>query len=297
MTTLRVRVYVGADHRARVVGWESQLAVVVENASAMLTRSSGVALNVVESVGWPRSGGPLPKTLTALKAADPGVDVDLVLGLVDATDKAESVFAALVATEQSARHIVLRSFAWQAEGAALGPEAEGLGESARERLLIARRQHKQSVLLAYGIARLFGEEEALGSTYSKDITELAPKVGERLGPAVATALATRKDTLKQAGTKTDSGGLRRVDTENLAQVGMLLEADKPGVAWELLEPLLELYPEHAEISVVGCQVAVARKASDIEARCEAALLLGSKSPAAHLALAQALVAGDDAKNT
>ena len=47
-TILRIRVYVGADHRARVVGWEKELATVIGSASALLHRGSGVQLELSE---------------------------------------------------------------------------------------------------------------------------------------------------------------------------------------------------------------------------------------------------------
>lgn len=288
--SLRVRIYVGADHRARVIGWEPELLAVVENASAMLVRGSSVSIDLVESVGWPRSGGPLGNTLAALMASDPGLDVDVVIGLVDAIESAETSFASLVATNSDARHIVIRGFSWQAEGAALGPAAEDLSESARDRLLIARRQHKQSIMLAHGIAELFGEPQALGSAYAMRTEALEPQAASRLTAQVLATLAIRKEAASRRPVVPEAGALRLIDTETLAQVQLLLEADKPGVAWEILEPLLELYPENPEIAVMGCEVAAARAATDIGARCENAVRLGSEAPSAHLALAKSLIA-------
>lgn len=291
-----MRIYVGADHRARVIGWEPELRAVVENASAMLVRGSRVSIDLVESVGWPRSGGPLGNTLAALAASDPGLDVDVVIGLVDAIESAETSFSSLVATNKEARHIVIRGFSWQAEGAALGAAGEDLSESTRDRLLIARRQHKQSILLAHGIAELFGESLALGSAYAMGTKSLEPQAASRLTSQVLSTLATRKETAARKPVVAEAGALRLIDTETLAQVQLLLEADKPGVAWEILEPLLELYPENAEIAAMGCEVAAARDATDIRARCESAVRLGSEAPRAHLALATSMVELEGTKN-
>lgn len=285
-TVLRLRFYVGADHRARVIGWEEELTTVVELASSLLQRASGVRLELVESVGWERAGGPLGKTLSSLAANDPGLDVDVVVGLVDASEDSLDSFETLVMVNGEARHIVVRGFHWQAESAALGSAGESLGESAKDRLLIARRKHKQSVALAHGIAALFGESAAFGPEYAMSTTSMQAEAGARLGQAISKTLAVRAEAKLRKPAKPEPGALRLIDRENLAQVLLLLEANKPGVAWEILEPLLELYPDHAEIASAGCLVADAREASDVGARCARAVALGSADPASLLALAK-----------
>ncbi len=293
-TTLRVRVYVGADHRARVIGWEDELATVMQWASSLLYQKSAVQLELVESVAWERAGGPLEKTLASLVAKDPGLDVDVVVGLVDAPEKSLADFDSLVRVEGKARHIVLRGFHWQAESAALGDSADQLGETAKEQLLIARRKHKQSVMLAHGVAALFGETAAFGPRYEITIHEIGADAGKRLRTLIPQELAARKEAELRKPQQPEPGALRLIDRENLGQVQLLLEAKKPGIAWEVLEPLLELYPQNAEIAVVGCLVAEARDATDVATRCKSAVSLGGKDPAVYLALARTqLVAEPD----
>ena len=287
---LRVRFYVGADHRARVVGWEEELTEVVNAASALLSRASNVQLELVESVGWERAGGPLEKTLASLTANDPGTDVDVVVGLVDASETALADFSSLVRVDSKARHVVVRGFHWQAESAALGSGGENLGESAKDRLLIRRRKHKQAIALAHGIAALYGEPAAFGARYEMTTNALAGDAGDRLRESVPKRLALRKEAERRKPKTTEPGALRLIDRENLAQVRLLLEAEKPGVAWEILEPLLELYPANAEIATVGCLVAEARNATDVGGRCAGAIEAGSESPLAYLALAKTQLA-------
>lgn len=290
-TVLRVRVYVGADHRARVVSWEEELTEVVNAASALLSRGSSVQLELVESVGWERAGGPLEKTLESLTANDPGTDVDVVVGLVDASETALVDFSSLVRVDSKVRHIVVRGFHWQAESAALGSGGDKLGESAKERLLIRRRKHKQAITLAHGIAALYGEPAAFGTRYEMATKAIVGDAGDRLRESVLSRLALRKEAERRKPKTAEPGALRLIDRENLAQVRLLLEAQKPGVAWEILEPLLELYPANAEIATVGCLVAEARSATDVAVRCEGAISAGSESAEAYLALARTQLAG------
>jgi hypothetical protein len=92
---LRVRIYAGADFRSRVVGWQEELDQIVASSSALLQRASGTGLKVVETIDWKRSGGKLDKTLKSLRSLDRGVDVDLVIGLIDAPESAEVAYGKL----------------------------------------------------------------------------------------------------------------------------------------------------------------------------------------------------------
>jgi len=293
-TTLRVRVYVGAEYRERVVDWESELTAVLAMSSSLMERSADVRLELVEAVVWKRSGGPLDKLLEALAARDPGLDVDLVVGLAAAPETLSVHFRDLVASDASARHVVLRSYNWQLEREALGDAAEGLTESSLDEVLRRRRRHKQSVVLVQGISMLFGESAVLGTDYSSSTQFIDAEAGARLALAIPEQLKRRKKALSQAPAAIPDV-LRLVDVEKLAQVHMLLDVHKPGVAWELLEPLLELYPERADIAEAGCLVAKAREAGDAVARCTKAVSLNADNAATQLALGVLLIAGDRAR--
>ena len=49
---LRVRVYAGAAYRARVMGWQEELAQVIAASSAILQNASGTRIELVESLDW-----------------------------------------------------------------------------------------------------------------------------------------------------------------------------------------------------------------------------------------------------
>lgn len=155
-----MRVYAGADYRMRLLDWRAEAQRTVVSASGILQSGADTRLELVEIIEWNRSGGELDKTLTTLRLLDPGADVDLVVGLIDAPAERSDRAAELVGYDLLGKHLVLRSYARQAESEALGSELAALSEAAQDQVLAKRAHHKQSVLLASGIAHLFGADEA-----------------------------------------------------------------------------------------------------------------------------------------
>lgn len=295
---LRVRVYAGADFRARVVGWQEELASVVASSSAILQRSSGTRLELVETIVWKRSGGKLDKTLQSLTSLDRGVEVDLVIGLIDAPTKARDEYAQLLDAHVLGRHLVIRSFNRQAESAALDPSAAALDEAQKDELLERRRRHKQTLILAQGIAKLFGGPDA--GNYSAQSTALDSHTAAILRVTIrahtgktetawAEALAELEtmdvrpellELVRNRGASSEDrhkpkqealGALRSVDREKLENVRKLLKEGRASIAWEVLEPLTELYPDFPAIVDLACLAAHARGASDAGSRCQRAV--------------------------
>jgi hypothetical protein len=306
---VRVRVYAGADFRARVVGWQKELDLVVASSSALLQRASGARLEVVETIDWKRSGGKLSKTLQSLSSLDRGVDVDLVIGLIDAPAEVENEYAQLIAAEVLGRHLVVRSFNRQAESAALDPSAATLDEATKDELL-DRRRHKQSLLLAQGIAKLYGAADA--GVYSTTETALDARAAAILRVTMAAHLkkveskaegsAVWVKALEELETmdvrpelleivrshgeaadvprKTEDetlDALRSIDREKLENVSRLLKEGEASTAWEVLEPLTELYPEAPPVVDLACLAAHARGASDALARCQKAITISDSN--------------------
>jgi hypothetical protein len=275
-----------------------------------LQEATGTRIELVESLDWKLSGGKLAKALQSLSAFDRGVDVDLVIGLIDAAPTAEEAYDQLLGAEVLGKHAVVRSFNRLAESEKLASSTASLGEAAKEGLLDRRRRHKQALLVAHAVAMAFGAE-ATGN-YSVSAAKLSEPAAAILKITIPAALAAdlpdadRRSIWGGAMTKLEALGarpqlleqarlqaadnrnvpssepaqldaLRSVDRETLASVQELLDAGSTARAWELLEPLTELYPGMAAIKDVACVVAFARAASDALERCRDATATNSNN--------------------
>lgn len=297
-----MRVYAGADYRMRLLDWRAEAQRTVASASGILESGADASLELVEIIEWQRSGGELDKTLTTLRLLDPGADVDLVVGLIDAPAERSDRAAELVGYDLLGKHLVLRSYARQAESEALGSELAALSEAAQDQVLAKRAHHKQSVLLASGIAHLFGADDASSEkfvdapTYDAQQHQLSDAGSARIRLTISAHLSDEPDSwapvLKRLQAETapftligrvkerfspenntsasePAAGslLREVDRERLQYARSLLASRKGDEAWTQLEKLLELYPEATELLVPACQSAHLRGASDARKHC------------------------------
>ncbi len=316
---VRVVVYAGADYRSRVTGWEDELARVFSQVSAIFERDCQLRIEVTSVKPWKRSGGKIASTLKGLKSHDPGPNVDLVIGLIDAPEGHEVEMGKLVQVEPLGRHLVLRSFNRQAEADALALDSLGLSEDAQDELLAKRRRHKQSVVLAHGIAVFFGatgqgSEYVDAPRYSTSLMKLSEASTRVIAitstahlsagdPVEAWTKAKRELTalgasaellsaidIRQKRDVSESKGdaqaqIRSEDKERILSAKRLFADGKLDEAWEILEPLIERYPQAAIVSDLGCTVSASRKAKDALAHCNLAVTLNRENPELWIALA------------
>ena len=89
--------------------------------------------------------------------------------------------------------------------------------------------------------------------------------------------------------------VRPADREHFHAAERLEAAGRAADAWEELEPLLDFYPDEAEVQRFACRLSVAaeRDRSAIEARCAAAAKVAPGDAEPHLRLAQGYFAGKD----
>ncbi|MBL4633591.1 MAG: hypothetical protein JKY56_06955, partial [Kofleriaceae bacterium] len=265
-----------------------------------------------------RSGGKIASTLKGLKSHDPGPEVDLVIGLIDAPKRHEVEMGKLVRVDTLGRHLVLRSFNRQAEADALAIETLGLSEDAQDELLAARRRHKQSIVLAHGIAVFFG---AVGqgpeyidaerySTSQMRLSEAAARViaitsaahlsegnraeawarvkqelttlGARAELLAAIDIREKRDANESKGDGRTA--IRSEDKSRILSTKGLIASGKLDEAWETLEPLIERYPQEATVVELGCIVSASRKAKDALAHCNLAATLNKANPDIWIAL-------------
>ncbi len=315
---VRVAVYAGADYRARVTEWEDELSKVFSQVSAIFQRDCQLRIEVTSVKPWKRSGGKIASTLKGLKSHDPGPKVDLVIGLIDAPKGHEIEMGKLVQVDTLGRHLVLRSFNRQAEADALALDSLGLSESAQDELLAKRRRHKQSVVLAHGIAVFFGASGQMpeyvdGPRYSTsqmklseasarvialtstahlsegDPAEAWTKVKKELTALGASAEVLSAIDIHKKRDVSDSKGdgqaqIRSEDKARILSAKRLFANGKLDEAWEILEPLIERYPQAAIVSDLGCTVSASRKAKDALAHCNLAVTLNRENPELWIAL-------------
>lgn len=306
---VRLRVYAGADYRARTLGWQEELETVISQVSAIFEQQSNLRIELVDTKDWKRSGGKLEGTLKSLKSHDPGPDVDLVVGLIDAPTRHELELQELVLADTLGRHLVVRSFNQQIEREFLKLETYGLAESQEDELLSVRRRHKDTVLIAHGIAELFGVSDAVpnsggdtvdGFKYSPSITTLSSEAarivsinsaahlaednkaeawalaGQELAKLGADSnLLSKVNDRKEANQSSDEGeqakGIRESDRTRLLKAKRMMAAGKLAEAWESLEPLVERYPREAEVSDAACALSTLRNSKDSLTHCTLAV--------------------------
>ncbi len=323
---LKLRLYAGADFRARLLDWDKEAHTNVEEASRILQATTGVALELAEVIEWKRSGGAMEQTLSSLRLLDPGAGVDLVIGFIDAPDTHSDSLSDLRAYDLLGRHLLVRSFNRQSELAALGQSARELPESTQDELIATRRQHKQAVVLANTIAHLLGgvdgEAEYADSgvylpaqsqlsaasaaivrrtvaAYKNNSQEEWQKLGDELQAAAADAglIAAARARGKALGSAVKDqvaaeSILRPVDRDKLQEARNLLKSRKPMEAWTRIEALLDLYPEALELAVPACLAAQMRSADDAIRYCRHATELAPESAPAWIALALSLQQGN-----
>ncbi len=322
---LRVRVYAGAAFRARVMGWESELERVVASASVILQDASGARIELVESLDWKLSGGKLVQALKSLRSFDRGVDVDLVIGLIDAANSAEEDYDKLLDADVLGKHLVVRSYNREAESEALGSPAERLDEATKDELMDRRRRHKQTMIAVQALSKVFGGpvaqryktsdttfeasagdilritiaarvQAALPGAVAKSIWQDASAKLQALGVGPELLRLARQEGLGDAAAKKpaqdDIDALRSIDRTTLATALELLEEGDASAAWERLEPLTELYPRQRDVVDLACAVAAARRSKDAMARCMASTASNAENGQSWLRLGGLQLAGE-----
>ncbi len=310
--SLRVRVYAGLEYRQRQEEWKKELDIVLARSSALLAPCD-LRLELVEAPMWKRSGGALPTILSTLIAQDPGADVDLVIGFVDAPREAEVQMEQLVLTKPFSKHLVVRSFNRQA--AAQSASMGALSEAEQDRALDEAARHKQSVVLAHGIAESFAASHAGSKTIDGPVyqpklhlfsdaackrlslvapayiqnteeawTQVIAALGNDTSADVLDAAKTRKNGLHAPVSKENT--MRDLDRERLLSSQMLLEQNNAEEAWASLEPLIELYPKNAEVATLACKASQARGGEDARSHCQMATRVAAKEASNWISLGE-----------
>ena len=155
---VRVRVWAAADYRRQTVEWQSRFRRLVDRVNALCRTWPGVRFEVVDIRDWERdSQQPSMAALVGdLAAADPGDDVDLVIGLVAALPIFPGAIENIGMARYFSKHVVMRGLHELAEYDELRRQFDTLTDRERESLLAARKLHKEQVIFLHEWAHTLG---------------------------------------------------------------------------------------------------------------------------------------------
>jgi tetratricopeptide (TPR) repeat protein len=167
---LRVRVYADPEYQAQTPRWSDRIGAQIERADAAIQGEFGVRLEVESIRTWERAERfeGLDKALAELAAADPGADVDWVIGFAPALTFASAAHEQLGVGALFGRHLVVRGMFSLEETRALETALDKLPSEEREALLRERRLHKETAVLLHEWAHTLGafHEHTPGSLMS-----------------------------------------------------------------------------------------------------------------------------------
>ena len=167
---LRVRVYADPEYQAQTPRWSERIREQIDRANATLETGFGVRLELEAPRTWKRADRfeLLDKALEGLAAADPGADVDWVIGFAPALGFASAAHEQLGMGAVFGRHLVVRGMFSLEETRALETVLDKLPREERDALLRERRIHKETAVLLHEWAHTLGafHEHVPGSLMS-----------------------------------------------------------------------------------------------------------------------------------
>ncbi len=188
---LRMRVYVSREHQTESPAWQKHLAERVAEANRVLAADLEARIQLEQPRDWPlaESTETLDKSLAALRAMDPGQDVDFVLGLVASEPKLSFAFQELGLAQLFGKHLVLRAANDARELDAIEQSFGQLSAGERQKLYRSRRAHKGAAVLLHELAHAWGAphtrdgNSVLNARYSPKGTGFGAEAARFLGVA------------------------------------------------------------------------------------------------------------------
>jgi tetratricopeptide (TPR) repeat protein len=190
--SLRVRVYADPEYQAQTPRWTDRIRAQIARADGAIEADFGVRLEVESIRTWKRAERfeGLEKALGDLATADPGADVDWVIGFAPALTFASAAHEQLGMAAVFGRHLVLRGMFSLEETRALETVLDQLPFEEREALLRERRLHKETAVLLHEWAHTLGafHEHEPGSLmspmYEPSQSGFSPPIVRLLRPAL-----------------------------------------------------------------------------------------------------------------
>lgn len=322
LRVFRVRAYVDADYQAQTPNWEQRIRAQFEWAKNVTKGELDLHLELVEVRRWERD-----RSATALSAArkqlidaDPGADVDWVVGYVSSLPGVTTTVDELGVAEVMSRHAVLRGIENPEEGRAIEETLVLRKVQEREPLYRQRKLHKEAAILLHQWAHALGaiHERAtdtlmsraysLGSTRFSDATVALLEIGLAHWPAAQVAGSPEQAAWRSARrARLEKDDAYLWQTEERAAVLGIDPRQPPGDALttyaaakkltdkaeyedaaERLAPWVELPNPPTRLLELACEIAWRRHVSDadIERLCGLAMGRPESGPEASLNLAR-----------
>jgi len=330
--TIRMRVWAARDYRRGTFEWASRFRRVVERVDGVAGRWPNVRFEIVEMKPWERDSTDLSleRLLDELEHADAGGDVDLVIGLVAAMPVVPTQIHNLGMARQGGRHVVIRSLHELTEYQAAQEVFDELQPSERERVVAARKTHKEQVVFLHewghtlGLLHTVRAWSIMNPEYSEEMSRFSETDGKMIELALARpdGWTEKLRAIVQAGDpdwnpREREAWLRRGERAaeapapsrttraapaDVAVLNQAIEAARAGridAAWELVSTVEKKYPRDPEVRILVCQLAAARpddaaRTALVEASCRQALELAPRDPRPVLGLGEAYL-HDDAR--
>lgn len=156
---LPVRVYVDQGYRTEVLHWRSSIESQFERANQVLESEFGIRLAVAEIRPWTRSAPSrdLAGALQELAATDEGAGVEWVIGFLPAsTPVVPGSLETLGMGRFFGKQLVVRGMVMAEDRQGIERTLRALSEEERERVMVDRRLHRETVVLLHEWAHTLG---------------------------------------------------------------------------------------------------------------------------------------------
>ncbi|NTX17821.1 hypothetical protein HUA76_44375 [Myxococcus sp. CA056] len=211
---VRVRVYADADYREQVIRWRSSIVSQLQRASAVVRGPLGVVFELESTREWAHRGveGELEGSLAALELADPGEDVDLVVGFVSSLKFFSSAQHELGMARMFGRHCVLREMGNPEEVRAMMEALIHLPADEQQTLYQQRKAHKETSVFLHEWAHTLGAFHVRSShwmmfpSYAPNQAAFASQTLALLATSLRHASAGRRDDEAARAWATELGG-------------------------------------------------------------------------------------------
>jgi hypothetical protein len=156
--TARVRVWAAEDYRTQHVRWRAQIEEELDDVNQFLVPAVGIKLEAEAIEPWEVSTADrgLAELLTELATHDPGDDVDWVIGYGSGLSLVEGSFDQLGMARPLGRHLMVRGYSVGSERDQFARAYPSTSAADRDRVLAARRRHKQATVLIHELAHTLG---------------------------------------------------------------------------------------------------------------------------------------------
>ncbi len=201
----RVRVHADRGYQAQNPDHQAKIRLMVARASQLLEPTTGMGLELIEIRTWQRQGGggDLTAAIEGLRAADPGDDVDLVIGMVDALSQVSQDQHQMGIAQLLGRHLVVRGLDDAGEVAVIEKQLRTLSAADRQALYSRRKRHKEQVVFLHELAHALGglhvtgERNILNPSYDRRVADFGQTSAVLMRAVVRARLARGEGTARR----------------------------------------------------------------------------------------------------